>query len=125
MGLVASLCLTPVHAYYSNYSLSFREEHGLLGMRSISQRDCSAFGQTENSFCGDIVSAGADHKLDRANDIDPHSVPAQTPITLTALRESAPPPRLMSPCTARLPILAPQVKTAAGTVRQRTPVSAW
>jgi hypothetical protein len=60
------------------------------------------------------VSAGADHKLDRANDIDPHSVPAQTPITLTALRESAPPPRLMSPCTARLPILAHRSRLRLG-----------
>lgn len=63
MGLVVSLCLTPVHAYYSNYSLAFREEHGLLGIRGISQRDCSAFGTSEGSFCGDIVSARANTRL--------------------------------------------------------------
>ncbi|RSH93051.1 hypothetical protein EHS25_007404 [Saitozyma podzolica] len=116
MGLVASLCLTPVHAYYSNYSLAFREEHGLLGMRGISQRDCSAFGTDEGSFCGDIDTI--------LTNTFAHSVPVPTPVTRTALLESAPPPLLMRRFTARRQTPAPQVKTAAGTAPPRMPWSA-
>jgi hypothetical protein len=110
MGLVASLCLTPVHAYYSNYSLAFREEHGLLGMRGISQRDCSAFGTDEGSFCGDIVSARASIRLgdDAGHDTD-ENLCAQCPCTNTSYPHcvagkcSATPPNEAVYCSATNP----------------------